>query len=253
MPKEIADKIIWLFLLAPGFLSISLIRLIVDLGELSEFQITFYSLVLTLIDIAVAVPIYWGASRILRKFEPTFAAPEAAKYTFGFVTLVVSIVVGIFLGLMAEQDRLFLVLRKLPLTDVLNKRSSSRTVVFLLSQNTTGRLKQEGDARPASMKQTEAWALVLLKDGKKYEGWPEFYEINRTPSEIYLSPACEIVDQPETAQTVLRPIPGPGVIVYESEIQSIELLDRPSSRCSTHWASLVQQGTPASGQNKTSK
>jgi hypothetical protein len=46
MPSEIANKLIWLFLL-PGFFSMAIIGQIVDLGQLNEFQITFYSLVLT--------------------------------------------------------------------------------------------------------------------------------------------------------------------------------------------------------------
>jgi len=59
MPKEIADKILWLFLLLPGLVSVFFIGLIVDLGQLTEFQTTFYSATLTLINVALTVPIYW--------------------------------------------------------------------------------------------------------------------------------------------------------------------------------------------------
>jgi hypothetical protein len=57
---------------------------------------------------------------------------------------------------------------------------------FLLSQNTSGRLN---DARPTE-KVAEAWIMVRLEDGQRYEGWPEFYSLGPDQSEIYLSPAC---------------------------------------------------------------
>lgn len=249
MPKEITDKLIWLFLLLPGFLSVSLVGLIVDLGQLSEFQITFYSFVLTLIDIAVALPVCWVAFTLIRKFRPSLLDGDTPKYVFCFAIVLVSIPMGIFLGLAAEKDSFFVALRALPITDALNKRSSSRPVVFLLSQNSVGKLDVEGDGRPKGFKQTEAWALIQMKNGKSFEGWPEFYETGSKPSEIYLSPACEVITEPGKPGDLLRPIKGPGIILYESEIQSIELMDRAASVCFAHW--LPASKTPQSGRQQS--
>lgn len=192
MPKEIEDKIIWLFILLPGFLSVSLIGQIVDLGRLTEFQVVFYSFVLTLVNLFIALPIWWWVSRrvFLQKY---LRVPEHTpiKSLFYGIVVLVSMVTGILLGLAAEKDVFFVMLRTLPITETLSKRSSRRPLVFLLLQNATGQLKQEGDARPKSMKKTEAWVKVHLKSGKVYEGWPEFFGIGYDPSELYLSPACE--------------------------------------------------------------
>ena len=229
MPKEITDKLAWLFILLPGFLTVSIIGLIVDLGQLSEFQITFYSFILTLVISLISFPTVALVQSLAKRKYPTIASPESSKSLFFFSSTVISVALGIFFGLAAEGDRFFLTLRALPITDNLNKRSSSRPLVFLLSQNTAGRLKLEGDARPKDQKQTEAWARVQMKDGLIYEGWPEFYSVANAPSELYLSPACRIQDakQPDNIERIL----GPGVIIVESEIRSLELIDRKSSHC----------------------
>ncbi len=253
MPKEITDKLVWLFLLLPGFLSVALVGLVVDLGQLSEFQITFYSFILTLIDVAIALPLISVTFKLISVIKPKALSDETRTYVFGFVTVIVSILIGIFLGLAAEKDRFFVTLRALPITDTLNKRSSSRPLVFLLSQNTAGRLKTEGDARPAGSKQTEAWARVEMKGGKRYEGWPEFYEIGSKSSEIYLSPACEVASSnPKSSGETLRPIAGPGVILYESEIQSVEFLDRSASPCFAHWFPRPKKNTSVGPHNPES-
>lgn len=233
MPKELIDKLTWLFILLPGFLCMSIVGSIVELGQLSEFQITFYSFVLTLVITAIAL-----ATTALLRRRSTLANSANVQSVFFTVAIAVSLVLGVALGLAAEADRFFVSLRALPITNTLNKRSAARPVVFLLTQNTGGKLKAEGDGRPPAKKQGEAWALVQVKNGRRYEGWPEFYETGSKPSEIYLSPACE--STAEKGNETVRPIEGPGIIVYESEIQSIELLDRTSSKCYAYWAAVAK-------------
>src|SRR6266571_3736630 len=143
--KGLQDKLIWLFLLSPGFISVTITGMIVDLGQLSEFQITFYSLVLTVVSLAFSVALLWLYGKLIfwRKDTWRWGAPA-----FLTVTLLLSVALGLGLGIAAERDTFFVKLRALPITDSLNKRSSSRPVTFLLSQNTRGRLSTEGDARP---------------------------------------------------------------------------------------------------------
>ena len=175
MPKELVDKLTWLFLLLPGFLCMSIVGLIVELGQLSEFQITFYSFILTLVITAISLPLSWC---IVRLFSGRLAPANSTTYQFVFflVATMVAVALGVVLGFAAEGDRFFVTLRALPITNTLNKRSATRPVVFLLTQNTGGKLKMEGDGRPPDKKKGEAWALVQVKNGKRYEGWPEFYE-----------------------------------------------------------------------------
>jgi hypothetical protein len=229
LPADIRNKLIWLFLLSPGFISLAVIGQIIDLGQLTEFQITYYSLVLTVVNLVMAIAVVWLVSIPIRLFSPDWNVKAG---TLLFVSLIVGAAVGIAIGLAAEQDKFFLTVRSLSITKELNKRSSARPTTFLLSQNTGGQLQIEGDARP--IKVTEAWAHVTLKGSSKtYEGWPEFYGVGKEQSEIYLSPACEISSK-AGKQHVMK-VPSPGVILYEPEILSIVLIERACSPCYLRW------------------
>lgn len=229
MPQEIQKKLSWLFMLLPGFLSIAIIGQIVDLGQLTEFQITFYSLVLILVNVVIASPIYGVLSLIfLRK-----KSDSVKTKSFYAILLFASVISGILIGWAAEKDVFFVTLRALPITETLNKRSSSRPLVFLLSQNATGQLKKDGDARPEPFKKTEAWVKARLKSGKEYEGWPEYFEIGENASELYLSPACEWVSK--WGKDVLEPVSGPGIIIFEREIETLAFVDREESGCYARW------------------
>jgi hypothetical protein len=228
MPKEIVDKLIWLFLLAPGFVAVTIMGMIVDLGELNEFKLTFYSLLLTVAILGIVIFLFKLATWFLRRRGTNWVPSSTAVLS---TSIIASMFLGLGMGLAAEGDSLFATLRSLPIADTLNKRSSSRPVTFLLSQNTRGRLAMEGDAR--AVKVSEAFALITMKNGKRFEGWPEFYGLGKDPSEIYLSPACEVSSKP--GKELFVQVPGPGVIIYESEISSIVLIERASSRCFLKW------------------
>jgi hypothetical protein len=152
--------------------------------------------------------------------------------------MIVALFTGVFFGLGAEKDLFFVTLRSLPITDTLNKRSSSRPLVFLLSQNSAGQLKQDGDARPEPIKRTEAWVKVRLKSGREYEGWPEFFETGREASELYLSPACQL--SANFDEELHSPVPGPGILIFEREIESITFIDRETSKCFEYWSSKAK-------------
>jgi hypothetical protein len=91
------------------------------------------------------------------------------------------------------------------------------------------------------MKKTEAWLKVGLKSGKVYEGWPEFFEMGEKPSELYLSPACEWSLQ--HGKELLKPLPGPGIVIFEREIETITFIDREESRCFAHWFGGKKSGS----------
>jgi len=231
LSKETHDKLVWLFLLAPGFITVAVIGMIVDLGQLSEFQITYYSFVLTVVDIVIAIAGLWLLEWFARKLKRQL---HWSANTLLWTSLAVAVGTGLLFGLGAERDTFFVTLRSLPITKELNKRSSSRPSTFLLSQNTRGQLVTEGDARPQSHKVTDAFVLVSLKAGnQRYEGWPEFYGLGKDASEIYLSPACERVSE-GGVDKVLK-VPGPGVVIYEGQISSITFINRACSPCYLKW------------------
>lgn len=237
MPQDIESKLTWLFLLFPGFLSMAIIGQIVDLGQLTEFQITFYSFVLTLVDISVAFFVCWLMgllSRLCSRLFKKSRKAEFSKKVFYVLVFLCSISTGLLIGFAGEKDWFFITLRALPITDTLNKRSSSRPLVFLLSQNSAGQLKEDGDARPPPFeKTTEAWVRVYMKGGKQYEGWPEYFGIGDQATELYLSPACEL--RSRFGKETLKPIKGPGILIFEREIEALMFIDREESDCYAYW------------------
>ena len=158
-----------------------------------------------------------------------------ARGIFSLAMLIVSIGVGIAWGMAIEGDFLFSALRSLPLTNTLNKVSSSEPLVYLLAHNSHGELivKDGGDARPKQYKVTEAFVRVGLKDGVIYEGWPEFYSRAGENGQIYLSPAC--LTRQEDGRYISEKTPGPGVLVFNSEIRYVEFVDRAASSCYVTW------------------
>jgi|GEM_PF-3100714 len=228
LPNEIKDKLIWLFILFPGILSLTVICLLCDIENLSETQIIFSSFGLTFINIVISLSVYWVFWYFRTNLRTKFSF-----VLFSIIILLTSIVSGIVFGISGQNDWLYRVLRAIPITDILVKRSSDRPLLFLLKQNTAGLLDEEGDARPKKLKKTEAWVEVILKNGKKFEGWPEFYEGSKKPSELYLSPACRKIK--EKCKEVVKPIEGPGIIIFEREIETITFIDREVGLCSQYW------------------
>ena len=228
IPKELENKLIWFFMILPGFLSLSLIGHIVDLGELTEFQLIYSCFALTLINLCIALLICWPIWKCIQSKKSQYAI-------FYTIIIFVAVSIGILFGYASEKDWLLRSLRWLPITKTLDKRSSNRPLVFLMKQNTMGKLDEDGDARPKKV--TEAWVKVRMKSGKLYEGHPEFYEIGNEKSELYLSPACEWkkINDTETINT----IPGPGIILYETEIESVTLINREESKCIFQFPELV--------------
>lgn len=59
--------------------------------------------------------------------------------------------------------------------------------------------------------------------------FPEYYSVSLTPSEIYLSPACRV--KTASGAESIDPVPGPGVILREDQIVSLEFIDEDISQC----------------------
>jgi hypothetical protein len=219
-------------LLIPGFIALFVISLIVDIGGLKEFDIVFYGFMLTTVCWALSYPILWIFTKLSGKiivWKPT--TPVFTSYM-----TILSVVLGILIGIGIQNDWFYAALRAIPGTDVINKRSFKRPMPFLLFQNSTGKLRRDGDGRPGTgVKVTEAWVRVKLKQGGgTYDGWPEFYSSGSDPSELYLSPACQVQNPGESTEKVAKH-KGPGVLIYEREILSVEFLDRPESACFLQW------------------
>jgi hypothetical protein len=232
--EDFEKKLQWIFLLLPGFLCLFVVGQIVALGALDEFQIVFYLVLLNMIIWAATTPLVYGTASLIARVFPHIQMSSVLMPMLSVFVLIASVGLGVVIGLAAEGDTLFRALRAAPITDTLNKVSAKRPLVFILSQNSVGKLKELGDARKPEKKQTEGWAQVAMKSGRVYEGWPEYYTITEEAGEIWLSPACE--RQAGDGEHSVRRIPGPGILVVEREIESVALLDRSDSECFAAWA-----------------
>lgn len=237
--EEFQKKFIWLVFILPGFLTVTVIGAIADLGDAGEFSLTLYSLALTFVDVAIAVLI---SAAIVGLLALVGVALEQVGRLLIFVavTLVISVVIGLVVGIASEQGTVYATLRQIPFFEVLNKRSQARPLIFLLRQNTGGQLDIEGDGRPRD-KVGEAYLRVYLDDDVIYEGWPEFYDSK--PTEIYLSPACRMSEDAAGAATA-RKIPGPGAVIPESQVKHAILLERDASPC---WHLYFPEGAKPAG------
>jgi hypothetical protein len=234
MLRDVETTVKLVLALAPGFVALALLELIADLGELNEFRILFYGLALTFVCWVIVLA-FLGIGRIFFKRLPVEPSNHPALLVIVFL---VAVAIGIGTGMAAERDLFHMVLRSLPGTATMNKRSTKRPLPFLLSQNTAGRLRADGDGRPVA-KVTEAFVRIFAREGRVYDGWPEFYGTERKPSEVYLSPACRAEKRPDGSWDVAM-IQGPGVLVVESEIQVVEFLDRKSSQCFDLWRQTAE-------------
>ena len=119
-------------------------------------------------------------------------------------------------------------MRTSPVCDGRARASSKRPLVFLLGLNNRGQMNQgSADMRNEKLWATSSYARFRLKEnGPTYEGWPLYFAHGAQSSEIYVSPACRIDEK--GAATVL---PGPGVLIIEAQLQSVELLDKADSSC----------------------
>jgi hypothetical protein len=237
--EEVEKKAQWILILFPGFLSMWLVGQIVNLGELNDLETIFIAILFNLIDVSVAII----ACRLFLNYIARDTRARIDGLIFAVTVLLISTIVGIAAGLAAERDLFFVVLRSLPLTNTLNKRSSAAPLTFLLTQNSGGELTTEGDARPKPEKVTEAFVRIGLKDGRVYEGWPEFYSLSAENGQIYLSPACVYVDH--FYGTSKKKISGPGVVLTLAEVSYVEFVDRKASSCFLMWYPSQPKSGPA--------
>lgn len=240
---DINKKLIWLVIIFPGFLSVTIIGSIVDIGDAGEFNLTFYALALTFVDAIFCFLILGVVVGLLRLLGISLREPSKIAL---FITamLAVSVIVGLLMGIAAERGSFYSLVRQIPFVDVLNKRSQARPLIFLLRKNSGGDLNvpgDVGDGRPAG-KVGEAYLRVYLDNDVIYEGWPEFYDAK--PTELYLSPACTVTEHKGENATAVK-VPGPGAFIPESEMKRAILVDRDSSPCWHLYFAGAAQDRPA--------
>ena len=222
--EDFEKKFGWFLIILPGFLSLGLAQYISDIGDVSEFKLICYSMVLTFVNLALGYVIYFPIYKLaeLLKRTPkskTPSAPSVSRHPrlFILIILIVAILTGLVVGVTYENDTLIKLLRGVPGTGMITKRSYQRPLTFLLALNRKGKLEE---GRPDPMKTTEAWVKIRLNSGKVFHGYPEFFSLKGKTSEIFLSPACREITR--NGCTKIVDIEGPGILISEKDIEFIE-------------------------------
>src|ERR1043166_6075016 len=113
--EELQKKLFWLVLIFPGFLTLAIIGSISDIGD-GELSLTLYSLGLTFLDVTLAFFITAGIVGFLD-------ICRVGLGSFGRMTIfllalfVVSVAVGIWIGVQSERGSFFDAIRKIPYLD----------------------------------------------------------------------------------------------------------------------------------------
>ena len=239
LPNDILSKIIWLFLLLPGFLSYSFASLIAPSEVESDFEVVASCFTYLLINLIITIVVFVGIPR----FRDLWSQPHkhvVISTMFMAGLLIISLMTGFVSGIMQERDTYFTIMGYIPFLPNPIQDSSQNPLDRILRQNQSGLQNYKdppADARKfqsdRATKSAQAWARVTTSDGVTYEGWPYYFDARRSQEQIYLSPACRLIDSKDG--TTVLPISGPGIVVFERDIRNIVLLDIYATRCSSYW------------------
>jgi hypothetical protein len=211
----------------PGFLAIGLARYLGDLRDFGDFELTTYSLSLSLLIFLVAGLFYGLLRKIGRRYRhERLRLFPTLSWGFALTVLALSLGLGIGLAESYDSDSGLGFARHVPGMGWLSKRSSARPFSHFLTLNGEGKLQ---DIRGIPTLETMSWAEVTVEGGNRFAGFPRLYSKEKARSEIFLMPACSIQGVTPT------PIIGPGVLIPEDKIVSMVFFDRKVSPCSCLW------------------
>jgi Family of unknown function (DUF6338) len=229
----------WLYrmlLVLPGFITIGLARYLGDLGDLGDFELTTYSLALSLLIFLIASVLFGLARKLGRRHRhDKLRLFPGLSWGFALTVLALSLVLGVLIAESADSDSGLNAAKYLPGMGWLSKRSSARPLSYFLSLNGDGKLQA---IKGIPSLETMAWAEVTVEGGNRFAGFPRLYPKENKRSEIFLMPACLLQG------ATVTPIAGPGVLVPEDKIESMVFFDRKDCPCSLLWDKLNRRGNP---------
>lgn len=214
----------------PGFLSIGLARFLGDLRAFGDFELTTYSLALSLLIFLFAGLLYGLVRKIGRRHRhERLRLFPTLSWGFALTVLALSLGLGAGLAKSYDSDSGLSFARHFPGMGWLSKRSSARPLSHFLALNGAGNL-QAISGIPSC--ETMAWAEVTVEGGNRFAGFPRLYSKDVERSEIFLMPACSLMGITPTRIT------GPGVLIPEDKIVSMVFFDREKSECQKAWSKL---------------
>jgi hypothetical protein len=233
-PSGLNELVRWISFLLPGWLAIVITGVITIYGPSGELAIVFSSFLLSTLAYAIARAIFRGL-RFRPRGQPAPGAEAAEAQTSEppvWSLFAVAAVLGVLLGVGIENSFVYAGLRLLPFGLGGAKVGDGRPRTMALKDATENRLAYRiGGQRIAPAKapndggDEQNYFRVRLADGPIYEGEIIHFELGEADTDIYMNPACLVVG------TAVTPVQGPGAIIYEKNIQSIEIVDRAHSDC----------------------
>jgi hypothetical protein len=229
-----------MLILLPGFLTLGLARYVGTIDEGGDFELTLYSLALSLLVYVLANALASSWRWLVRKVgRSRTQSQKTATRAPAVVVLTVAVLLGVGLGWASESDILLRAIRGMPAGYHVTKRSSERPLTFLLSSIRAGTLEE---GRPGTLKRREAWLEVTLEGGersRRIAGYPEFFSMQSERGEVYLSPACV------EAGGTWKPHEGPGLLFRDETAQLVALIDRETHPCPRLWSDIASQSPPS--------
>jgi hypothetical protein len=229
---SIEQWLIKLLVLLPGFISLGLARYLGACGDLGDLELTLFSLGLSLLIFLSASLVHRGGAWTVAWYRratlrlPPWRFVPAMSTVFVSLVLLLSVSFGLALAFVYDSDAIILAARRAGPDRLLTKRSSTRTLPFLLTLNRQYKF-MEADARH---RENQAYLEVTLKTGERFAGKAVFFGIDKEASDIFLSRACTIdKGQPQ-------PIEGPGVFIPAEVMKFVLFLDRTNNQCNDLWS-----------------
>ena len=281
MNPKAADAIAWLLLILPGFLSVSIVGLLIDLEAIGDLKLIVYSFAFTLVNLALALPLYVAYGQIRRfaifilqnardaiEFQgdkitirngthsqksPTSKAKDAfgvqnfseqipfPKFLYACL-FPISLLTGYAVGIIAERDLLYSYRDSFAIIGFPDVATARDPLSFLLYSNTRDLLGERKLDHP--FKNTAAEMRSWIRFRLDENEWYAGYPRlynYRRTGTLYLSPACSIKTD-ENEDLMIAPIEGPGMIVDVLKMERIMFEYESSSLCARHWKSQLDSG-----------
>ena len=241
LTDEVLNKVVWIFLLLPGFFSYTCTSLIVPTEVRSELEVLAFSFTYLLINIAVTLAVFLVLVIASRgRWRPDQSKHVGPMTAFIIALYVVSFATGIAGGVLLERDVFFKLAKSVPFVSLPIQDSIHSPIDRILLQNQTGLSNHKDPSADGRIHDgdkpsitNQAFARITLSDGSIFEGWPLYFDSRRRSEQIYLTPACELTRVDDSLD--VRPIGGPGMVVYERDIRSLIFFDLRTTRCSKYW------------------
>jgi hypothetical protein len=167
------------------------------------------------------------------------AALRTSKIASLIMMFVITLASSLLIASLIEDQAIIGLAKKLPFHFA--KSSGSRPLLALMDDMAECKMfKHDFRTEQPAILREKPYVRIYTSDGGIYEGFPRFWPTGKEPTEIYLSPACDV--RTSNSDQLVSKHSGPGVFVTEGSFSRMEFLDVEASRCHTLWVGPADSG-----------